>query len=175
MSATQTSKTKDESKTESVKPQAKVEAKVGLMGRIMAWANAGDEDRKDRPKRRSVWSIFGETAATAGAILGIYLFAMYAVALLTPNAMMMIADVTGIELNSASPQAMVVYWLAPGAVLLSLIVVVVVVVSKAIWRVRGRLVHRLRHGKQAEPASEKSVEGRAPASAGRAVQRKTRS
>lgn len=167
MSTTQTSKTK----VKNVEPQAK----VGLMGRIMAWANAEDEVSKNRPKRRSVWSVFAETAATAGAILGIYLLAMYVVALLTPNAMMMAADVTGIDLNSASLQAMVVYWLAPGAVLLSLIVVAVVAVSKAIWRVRGRLVYRLRHGKHVEPASTKSVEGQASAPTGRAVQRKKRS
>lgn len=145
------------------------------MSRIAAWANTEDEDRKNRPKRRSAWSIFGETAATAGAILGIYLLAMYVVALLTPNAMKLVADLTGIDPNSASPQALIVYWLAPGAVLLSLIVVLVVAISKAIWHARGRLVYRLRHGKHAEPASKKSVEVRAPAPAGRAVQRKKRS
>lgn len=144
----------------------------GVIRRMLAWANTPEEGAK--PKR-SFGSLVGEAAATAGAVLLIYVLVMYVVSVITPNAMLMIAELMRIDINTASMQGIIAYWIAPSVVLLTLVVIFTVVLSKAIWRVRGRLVAHLR-SKSGEALDEgaTAVEKAAPPAAGRAVRTKKR-
>lgn len=144
----------------------------GVIRRMLAWANTPQEEAK--PKR-SFGSLVGEAAATAGAAMLIYVLAMYVVSIVTPNAMLMVAELMRIDVNTASAQGIIAYWIAPSAVLLTLVVICTVVLSKAIWRARGRLVARLRSkSRTALDEGATAVEKTAPPAAGRAVRTKKR-
>jgi len=162
----------DTAKTTKTIDETPVASRPNFVNRLLAWARTEPEDKK--PKR-SFGSLLGEAAVTAGAAMAIYLLVMYVVSIITPNAMLLVAELMGIDLNTASMQGIIAYWLAPSAVLLVFIVIAVVAACKTIWRLRNRLVARLR-GKAAgnDNDAATSAPGKASKPLGRATQTKKR-